>query len=465
MANITKRGNSYLIRVGTGYDLNGRQISRQMTWRPPVGMTPRKADKEAKHQAELFEEQVRTGQAVKGNIKFADFAQRWFKDYAEVQLRPRTVARYRELMERINPAIGHLNMDAICPVHLMEFYRQLGEVHKTGKYHCKLDLKAYLKRHSMTKEALAQKAGVSLSTLSSIYQGKNIDPSSAEKIADALGTSLALLFEPALDGKPLAPKTILHYHRLISSILHTAVQWQVILSNPCDRVAPPKAGRVEIDYLDAEQAIHLLELLDGVPMQYRTAITVLLFTGMRRGELLGLEWRDIDFKKGTISIARSTLYLPERGTFEDETKNSSSNRVIKAPKAVMTLLREYQRWQLEQRLAAIDYWQDSGKLFTSADGSPMHPDVLSGWFHDFIRTTDLPQIHLHSLRHTNATLAIANGVAVTTVAGQLGHASPTTTMKVYAHSIQAAQAVAADLMDELLAPKSRRKRGRRPAAV
>ena len=199
-------------------------------------------------------------------------------------------------------------------------------------------------------------------------------------------------------------------------------------------------------------------------MQYRTAITVLLFTGMRRGELLGLEWRDVNFQKGTISITRSSLYLPERGTFEDETKNQSSNRVIRAPKAVMTILRDYQRWQLEQRLAAIDYWQDSGKLFTSADGSPMHPDVLSGWFHDFIRTTDLPPIHLHSLRHTNATLAIANGVAVTTVAGQLGHASPTTTMKVYAHSIQAAQAAAADLMDELLAPKPRRGRWRKPAA-
>lgn len=164
----------------------------------------------------------------------------------------------------------------------------------------------------MTKEALAKKAGVSLSTLSIVYQEKNIDPSSAEKIADALGMSMNLLFEPALNGNPLAPKTILHYHRLISSILHIAVQWQVILSNPCDRVAPPKAGRVEINYLDAEQAVHLLELLDGAPMQYRTAITVLLFTGMRRGELLGLEWRSIDFNKETISITRSTLYLPER---------------------------------------------------------------------------------------------------------------------------------------------------------
>lgn len=345
----------------------------------------------------------------------------------------------------------------------MEFYRELGQVHKTGKCHCKLDLKALLKKKKMTKEELSRRSGISLSTISSVYQGKNIDPGSAQKIAEAVKKPLHSFFEEACDGKPLAPKTLLHYHRLISSILSMAVKWQVILANPCDRVAPPKVGRTKIEYLDAEQAVHLLELLDSAPIQYRTAITVLLFTGMRRGELLGLQWQDVDFTRSTISITKSLLYLPDRGTFQDETKNSTSDRVIRALKAVMEVLKSYRRWQLEQQMACLDFWQDSGMIFTSMDGSPMHPDVLSGWFHDFIQTTDLPPIHLHSLRHTNATLAIANGVAMTTVAGQLGHASPTTTMKIYAHSIQSAQAAAADLMDVLLARP--RPRCRRQAAA
>lgn len=399
MANITKRGNTYLIRVSAGCDINGKPITKRKTWTPPKDMSPKRADKEVELQAALFEEEVRTGQIADGSVKFAVFAERWFRDYADTQLRPRTVARYHELMNRINPVIGHLSMKSITPVHLMAFYRQLGEVHQTGKYYCKQNLKALLKKMHMTKDALSQQSGVSLTTLTAVFNGKNVDQSSAQKIADALKKPFASLFESAYDGKPLASKTILHYHRLISSIMATAVKWQVILSNPCDRVAPPKAGKTKIQALDTDEAIHLLELLDGVPMQYRTAVTVLLFTGMRRGELLGLEWRDINFAKGTISITRSSLYLPDRGTFEDETKNNSSDRVIRAPQAVMEILKEYKRWQLEHQLAHMDIWQDSGKLFTAADGSPMHPDVLSGWFHEFIKTTDLPQIHLHSLRH------------------------------------------------------------------
>ena len=101
MATIKKRGNSYLIRCYDGYDHNGRQIERTMTWKIPAGMSEKKAEREARHQAELFEEKVRTGQSAEQKIKFADFCDLWMKDYAAVQLRPKTVQRYQGLMERI----------------------------------------------------------------------------------------------------------------------------------------------------------------------------------------------------------------------------------------------------------------------------------------------------------------------------------------------------------------------------
>ena len=171
---------------------------------------------------------------------------------------------------------------------------------------------------------------------------------------------------------------------------------------------------------------------------------------MRRGELLGLQWDDIDFENHLVNIQRSSLYLADRGIFEDETKNLSSSRIIKVPSAAIASLRHLKAWQAEQCLMMGNLWQKSNRVFTSLEGAPMHPDTLTGWFHDFIQKTDLPQIHLHSLRHTNATLNIANGVSVTTVAGQLGHANASTTTKIYAHAIQAAQAAAADMMDDLL---------------
>lgn len=454
MANIKRRGNSYSIRVSAGYDTTGKQIVKSMTWKIPTGMSDKKAEKEANHVAALFEEQVRNGQVADGRIKFQDFAERWFTDYAEIQLRPRTVARYRELTSRIYPAIGHLYIDKIRPAHLMDFYKDLTAATISTKYHCKIDLKARLKETHLTKTECAEKAGVSVAVLSSIYQDKNIETESAKKIAAALSVPVETLFDLVNTEKTLSGKTVLHYHRLISSIMQTAVKWQVIVSNPCERVDPPKVQQKAAEYLEAEEAIWLLTLLEdnSVPIQYRTAVTVLLFTGMRRGELLGLKWSDIDFDKQTISISRSSLYLPGKGVFEDVTKTDSSNRVIKIPTAAATSLRSLKLWQTKQRFSLGEYWNYTEYVFTAQDGTPMHPDTLSGWFHDFIQKTDLPQIHIHSLRHTNATLSIANGVAVTTVAGQLGHANATTTAKIYAHSIKSAQAAAADIMDTLLTP-------------
>lgn len=450
MATIKRRGNSYLIRCYDGYSTDGKQIEKTMTWKIPNGMSEKKAEREALIQAAMFEERVRTGQISGQRVKFESFAHRWFADYAEIQLRPTTVARYREMMVRINAALGHQYIDRIRPAHLMAFYKDLALTKVDSKCYCTIDMKQLLKERGITKTACAENCGVSLSVLSSVYQQKNIERESARKICDGLHLSYTDVFKDEDSGKCLSPKSIQHYHRLISSIMHSAVKWQVIVSNPAERVQPPKVAAAEIEYLDDRQAIKLLEALDTAPVHYRCAVQVLLFTGMRRGELLGLEWRDIDFKSQLVTIQRSSLYLADRGIFEDGTKNTSSNRVIRVPNAAIQALKTMWKWQAEQRDIMGDLWQGSGKVFTALNGSPMHPDTLSGWFRDFIKTTDLPQIHLHSLRHTNATLNIANGTPITTVAGQLGHANATTTAKIYAHAIKSAQAAAADKMDDLL---------------
>ena len=105
-----------------------------MTWNIPDGMSDKKAEKEAHRLAALFEEKVRTGNVAEKKIKFAAFAEKWFADYAEQQLRPRTTARYKTLMVRINPAIGHIYLDMLRPGHLTEFYKELGEVQKATSY-------------------------------------------------------------------------------------------------------------------------------------------------------------------------------------------------------------------------------------------------------------------------------------------------------------------------------------------
>lgn len=150
--------------------------------------------------------------------------------------------------------------------------------------------------------------------------------------------------------------------------------------------------------------------------QFIASVKLLLFAGFRRGELCGLEWSDIDFTNQVIHVRRSSLYLPEKGIFTDDTKNVSSERSIKVSYTAIEVLEWLQRQQTEYRLSLGDQWVECNRLFTAWNGTPINPDVLSNKFQRFVSRHNLPSISVHSLRHTNATLQIAGGVNIVTVA-------------------------------------------------
>ncbi len=134
MPAIQKRNDTYRITVSAGYDGNGKQIRRTMTWKPAPGMTERQIGKELDRQAVLFEEKVRTGQCMGANIKFQDFAEQWFRDYGETHLREKTLFRYRQLSDRTYTAIGHIRIDRLQPQHLLAFLCQSGRTGRKPPY-------------------------------------------------------------------------------------------------------------------------------------------------------------------------------------------------------------------------------------------------------------------------------------------------------------------------------------------
>lgn len=458
MATIQKRNNAYLIRVSAGYDINDKQIIKSMTWKPEPGMTQRQIEKELQRQAVLFEDKCKSGQFLDGSIKFAEFTEKWMKDYAENQLKVKTIARYKDLLKRINLAIGHIRLDKLQPVHLIRFYGNLAEngIRSDIKYKSTIDISKLLKSCSCTKTAFCDKSNVSIATLNNACKGCNISLESANKISLALGLKLEDVFEQCESEKlRLSDKTIQHYHRLISSILQTAVQWQVIFSNPCDRVKPPKVERKESRYLEDTEVKELLMALESEPMLYKAIITLITYTGMRRGEICGLKWKDIDFKNQMINVQREVLYLPQKGIFEDSTKTYSSQRFIKTSDVALSVLKSYKIEQNTNRLKCGDCWHDDDYVFTQWNGKPMHPDSVTGWFRKFIEKNNLPQISIHSLRHTNASLMIANGVNLTTVSKRLGHATTATTTKIYAHAIKSADEAANETIENILNIKNK----------
>ncbi len=450
MPSIRKRGESYQIRVSCGYNAEKKQIVKTMTFKPSPNMTEKQIQKEVERQAVLFEEKCKTGQFLDGNMKLSDFIEEWFSDYAEKQLKAKTIARYRALVFRINSSLGHIPIEKLKPRNLMEFYNEISKrgVREDTKYIAVSDFKERMEKKKLTKKSLSKKAGVSEYVIRSCLNGKNISKSSAKKILKHLPRSV----KEIKTDKTLAPKTIQQYHRFLSSVLNSAVKWQMIPYNPCSRVKPPKNEKKEAVCLDEREAQSLIKALEKEPVRYKTMILLLLYSGMRRGELLGLEWEDIDFENKLINISKSSLYLPDKGIYEDTTKNKSSERIIKIPSAMIELLKEYKK-----QTDCDD--SDSDKVFKALDGSPLHPDTLTGWFHKFIKKNDFPPISIHSLRHTNATLLIAGGTDIKTVANRLGHSTPSVTSNIYAHAIKSADEVAAEKLNNIFSPIKRTDNG------
>lgn len=451
MATVTKRGDSYKITVSAGYDLQGKQKRHYMTWTPAPGMTPRQIEKELERQKVLFEEQVDAGLAQDSSIRFKDFSQKWLDDFAKKHLKVKTWTVYVEHLEVIYKAIGSMKLKDIRTGHLNAFYANLQErgIRADRKYTCKLDLVAVLKQHKITREAFASKAGISVATIRGLINGGRTTQTVASTISKDLGVKLGDAFKLEDPDKLLSASTVRSYHRIISSCLGKAVKWGYIPYNPANNAELPKMEQKEAAHLDEADARRLLVLLHDEPIKYRAMITFDLLSGLRRGELLGLRWCDVDFMTETITICQTSSYVKGQGVYIDTPKNKTSVRPLKLSRSAFLMLREYKEWQDRQRIACGDFWKDQDdRVFTGDYGAPIHPDSLTSWFSDFVKRSGLPLVHVHSLRHTYASLMIADGTPLVVVSKRLGHAQVSTTANIYAHVIASADEKAAQVTEK-----------------
>ena len=390
---IEKRGkNSYRLIVCHGFNLDGKPIRHTKTVHGTKS--------QAKIELAKFVAEVEQGTVIEGkSITFKEFTEILKRDYGSKELAPSTYRRYLGMLEsRILPYLGHFKLDKIKPTDIMKFYDML-------------DKDTQIKR---------VKRNNAYRTL-----------------------------------KPLSQKTILEHHRLIRAMLHRAVYWQLLFSNPCERVQPPKSKKPKRRYYDDEQCKVLLSNLNELSVddiKYKTAITLTLFTGVRLGELMGLEWSDIDFTNGIVSINKSSQYLSDKGVFTKTPKTESSIREVAIPDFVVSLLEEYRLWYEMQKSIYGELWTNSDRLFVQSDGKPMHPSTISKWFVKFVKEIGLPVINFHGLRHTNATLLISQNIDVAVVAARLGHAQITTTFNFYVHPIISHNKSAGNVLQNLLIP-------------
>lgn len=269
--------------------------------------------------------------------------------------------------------------------------------------------------------------------------------------------SLAQSGQNTRTGHGLSSKTIWNYHALCSSVMGYAVKNEILTRNPCS-AASPKKKTADIACLDDKQARIFLKALEKEPLQDRVFLTLALLTGYRRGEALGLEWPDIDFDHGVITIRRTSQYQSTVGTYTDTPKTKQSQRSTKVSEHLLGLLRQLKVAQAKERLLMGDLqsseWDAHPRVFTGQYGQPLCPSIPGKHMKAILEKAGLPHVTLHSLRHTNATLLNYNGVDVRTVSARLGHSQTSTTMNIYAEAIQSAEAAAADVLDDVLIKKA-----------
>lgn len=255
-------------------------------------------------------------------------------------------------------------------------------------------------------------------------------------------------------GGKLSNKTILEHHRLIHTVLEQAVKEGLIPFNPADRVELPKAERKEVNYFQAEEVKAIAEALQTEPIKWQTMTHLLLITGARRGEILGLKWNCIDFENNQLHICNNILYTPDRGIYEDTPKTARSNRFITVPDETIDLLKKYRLWQNQERLRLGEYYEYSGYVFTQDNGSPLHPDSVTDWLKKFSKRHNLPHINPHAFRHTMASMLYYNGVDSVSISKRLGHAQVSTTANIYAHVMEEADRRNADILADIFLKKA-----------
>jgi integrase len=245
----------------------------------------------------------------------------------------------------------------------------------------------------------------------------------------------------------LSAKTIKNYTAFISVVFEFAKRQQVITFNPCSTVTLPKDEYKEKEIYTVEEIQQILELLyqeDKKNFQFVVYFVLAVYTGFRRGELLGLEFKDIDYDRQIVSVKRTSNYTKSKGLYSDTPKTKNSYRTLRLPLELINLLRQYQAHQAEYAESLGNQWHDNDRLFTQWNGLPMFTNSPSLYFGRFCERHGLRYLNIHSIRHLNASIQVLAGVDVKAIQISLGHSQASTTLNLYCHAFQQAQALAMD---------------------
>ena len=479
MAKIRKNKNgkvSCYLSSYQGTDDTGKKIEIHKTIEIPPEIPEDMYEAYARQQQLIFDRTIKRNGT---KITFSEYTEQ-FLEKQKSKLKATTYVDYEDKIAVINDEIGDIPFNELDGNRLAQFYVKLSMpgAKLTSTYVTGNRLRDKLQSMGITQEKLHELSGVSFCAIrKACNPPKHIALESANKIAAALGCDVDDIFTIHCSEEGLSSTTIHSYHALISKICREAVRDAIILYNIADRdhLDPPKRNKPEIPLLECEEISQLIQFLtdksDTSPktledQNWLIAIEILLRTGIRRGELIALEWKDIDFRHRVIKIERACVTVRGMGVITIDPKTFRSKRRIEMTDKLYDLLMDYHEiWLIHKnKLGAnwqdkIDITTDDGsvhtvvndRLFISPQSSlPRHPDSINKTIREMAAKNNLPKYTPHTLRHAAATLMLVNGVSINTISSILGHSDPSFTMDTYTYSPKKANRQAMQALDQAL---------------
>ncbi|MFC1861257.1 tyrosine-type recombinase/integrase [Chloroflexota bacterium] len=245
----------------------------------------------------------------------------------------------------------------------------------------------------------------------------------------------------------LSPKSVLYYHHILSKALDYSVKMGVVVRNVASAVDPPRVPRIIMNTLNSQEVPIFLNTARETP--YYEFFATLLYTGLRRGELLALRWRNLDLKNAYLMVVE-TAHILRNGEYEiKEPKTSHSWRTVTIPPSLVELLELHKADQELLRIQMGVSMNSDDFVFIGLNGRPLNPDTVTHAFAKVVKKAGLKSIRMHDLRHTHATLMLMAGIHPKIVSERLGHTSISVTLDIYSHVLQGLQEAAAEKFDRI----------------
>lgn len=436
---IVKRGDSYRFTVCLGYDIYRKQIRKTTTWKPPENISSAKADRMAEEEFALFRQRVKGAVSLDENQRFSELCDWYYSMEAPNKLRDSTLSVQKGFVDTyILPAIGNVKIKEITVTRLDMFFNQLSKDGGVRKIYSLKDVNLFPKG---TRKNYAHKIGVSPDRIYFLSRGGTVSFEIAEKISNEQGRKISEIFIEKKAKQGLSPRTVATIRQILSAILNTAVRKEIILKNPAEKTIIPKYSVQAKDFFERDEIVELLEISSKLDNLFlRTAITTLIHTGFRSGELLGLMWSDINSETGEISVNRTLQHRNGKYYF-GEPKTKTSERVVEVPLEVINLLFE-QKNERQKRFEIENITPINDEMvFLGVNGGYANNCYLNTIFKNLLKKHNLPNCHIHDLRHAHASLLVNAKIPTVQIAAQLGHTNPNTTRQIYEHSFSNRQAV------------------------